>query len=59
MGVCYAVVQFFLCPLLLAPGFISVVLSNTLYSAALCYYHYTQFLGYNGARGGSPHSRRG
>ena len=42
-------VQYFLCPLLLAPGFISVVLSNTLYSAALCYYHYTQFLGYNGA----------
>jgi hypothetical protein len=35
--------------LLLAPGFISVVLSNTLYGAALCYYHYTQFLGYNGA----------
>jgi hypothetical protein len=44
------VVQYFLCPLLLAPGFISVVLSNTLYSAALCYYHYTQFLGYNGAQ---------
>lgn len=46
--------QFFLCPLLLAPGFISVVLSNTLYSAALCYYHYTQFLGYNGALSWRP-----
>ncbi len=44
-----AVVQYFLSPLLLAPGFISVVLSNTLYAAALSYYHYTQFLGYNGA----------
>jgi hypothetical protein len=43
-------VQYFLSPLLLAPGFISVVLSNTLYAAALSYYHYTQFLGYNGAR---------
>ena len=43
------VVQYFLSPLLLAPGFISVVLSNTLYGAALSYYHYTQFLGYNGA----------
>ena len=41
-------VQFFLSPLLLAPGFVPVVLSNLLYAASLSYYHYTQFLGYNG-----------
>lgn len=43
-------VQFFLSPLLLAPGFLPVVLSNLLFAASLSYYHYTQFLGYNGAR---------
>ena len=42
-------VQFFLSPLLLAPGFLPVVLSNLLFAASLSYYHYTQFLGYNGA----------
>jgi hypothetical protein len=43
------VVQFFLSPLLLAPGFLPVVLSNLLFAASLSYYHYTQFLGYSGA----------
>ena len=39
--------QYFLCPLLLRPGFISTVLSNALYGSSLSYYHYTQFLGYS------------
>ena len=39
--------QFFLSPLLLAHGPLSVVLSNLLYAASLAYYHYTQFLGYS------------
>jgi hypothetical protein len=42
------VVQFFLCPLLLSPGFLPTLLSNLLYAVTLSYYHYTQFLGYNG-----------
>ena len=42
-----AVVQFFLSPLLLAHGLLSVILSNLLYAASLAYYHYTQFLGYS------------
>jgi len=45
------VVQFALCPVLLAGGFLPTVLSNLLYGAALSYYHYTQFLGYNGTSG--------
>ncbi len=48
MTLCSTVVQYFLSPLLLAPGFLPVLLSNALYGAALSYYHYTQFLGYNG-----------
>ena len=43
------VVQFFLSPLLLARGYLGVVLSNLLYAGSLSYYHYTQFLGYSGA----------
>lgn len=39
--------QYFLTPLLLAPGFLPALLSNLLYSVAFSYYHYTQFLGYN------------
>ena len=45
----HPVVQFFLSPLLLAHGFLAVVLSNLLYVGSLAYYHYTQFLGYSGA----------
>mmetsp|Transcript_39314 Transcript_39314/g.47624 ORF Transcript_39314/g.47624 Transcript_39314/m.47624 type:complete len:250 (-) Transcript_39314:889-1638(-) len=41
------VVQFFLSPLLLAPGFLPSLFSDLLYAFALSYYHYTQFLGYN------------
>jgi len=40
------VLQFFLSPLLLAPGAVPAALSVALYAAALSYYHYTQFLGY-------------
>lgn len=42
------VVQYFLTPLLLSTGFVASLLSNLLYGFALSYYHYTQFLGYNG-----------
>mmetsp|Transcript_18198 Transcript_18198/g.25203 ORF Transcript_18198/g.25203 Transcript_18198/m.25203 type:complete len:251 (-) Transcript_18198:218-970(-) len=41
------VVQYFLTPVLMSSGFMSTLLSNLLYAAALSYYHYTQFLGYN------------
>ncbi len=41
------VVQFFLSPLLLLKGFVPNLLSIVLYSAALSYYHYTTFLGFN------------
>mmetsp|Transcript_57125 Transcript_57125/g.180812 ORF Transcript_57125/g.180812 Transcript_57125/m.180812 type:complete len:255 (+) Transcript_57125:132-896(+) len=41
------VLQYFLSPILLAPGFIPALLSNLLYGAALSYYHYVNFLGYN------------
>ncbi|GBG69378.1 hypothetical protein CBR_g4071 [Chara braunii] len=41
------VLQYFLSPLLLAPGFIPALLSNLLYATAFCYYHYVSFLGYD------------
>ena len=41
------VLQYFLCPLLLRPGFFATVLSNALYGCSFSYYHYTQFLGYS------------
>lgn len=44
-----AVLQYFLCPVLLQKSFIATVLSNSLYGIAMSYYHYTQFLGYSGA----------
>lgn len=43
-----AVVQYFLSPLLLAHGFLPALLSSALYAAALSYYHYVNFLGYDG-----------
>lgn len=46
--VCDAVIQYFLSPLLIAHGFISTLLSNLLYAVALSYYHYLNFLGYDG-----------
>lgn len=50
-AVCPAVVQYFLSPLLLAPGSIlAVLLSNGLFLTAFTYYHYLNFLGYDGTR---------
>lgn len=46
--VCDAVIQYFLSPLLIAHGFLSTLLSNILYAVALSYYHYLNFLGYDG-----------
>lgn len=43
-----AVVHYFLSPLLLAHGFIPVLLSNLLFMVAVSYYHYLNFLGYDG-----------
>lgn len=40
--------QYFLSPLLLAKGFVAVLFSNMLYLVALSYYHYLNFLGYDG-----------
>mmetsp|Transcript_12831 Transcript_12831/g.42345 ORF Transcript_12831/g.42345 Transcript_12831/m.42345 type:complete len:255 (-) Transcript_12831:1013-1777(-) len=39
--------QFFLCPLLLAHGFLPTLISVALYAGALSYYHFLSFLGYN------------
>eukprot|EP01112_Ceratiomyxa_fruticulosa_P016778 TRINITY_DN5115_c0_g1_i1.p1 TRINITY_DN5115_c0_g1~~TRINITY_DN5115_c0_g1_i1.p1 ORF type:complete len:250 (-),score=16.44 TRINITY_DN5115_c0_g1_i1:4-753(-) len=41
------VIQFFLSPLLLRPGIFATISSNTLYFAALAYYHHITFLGYS------------
>lgn len=42
------VIQYFLSPLLIAHGFIPVLLSNLLFMVAISYYHYLNFLGYDG-----------
>jgi hypothetical protein len=42
-----AVLQFLLSPLLLWHSFMSTALANVLYGAALCLYHYLNFLGYS------------
>ncbi|KAL2489213.1 UNC-50 family protein [Forsythia ovata] len=41
------VVHYFLSPLLVAHGFVPVLLSNLLFMAAISYYHYLNFLGYD------------
>jgi hypothetical protein len=41
------VAQFFALPFLMAPGFLPCLASNTLFLAALTYYHYLTFLGYS------------
>uniref|UniRef100_A0A7S4B082 Uncharacterized protein n=1 Tax=Chrysotila carterae TaxID=13221 RepID=A0A7S4B082_CHRCT len=41
------VLQFLLLPLLLRPGLVAALASNSLYAAALSVYHYITFLGYN------------
>ncbi len=40
--------QYFLSPLLMGNGFVSVFLANSLYALAFSYYHYVSFLGYSG-----------
>lgn len=42
------VIHYFLSPLLVAHGFIPVLLSNLLLMVAASYYHYLNFLGYDG-----------
>lgn len=49
-------VQFFLSPLLLKDNFMALLIGNTLYAFALCYYHYITFLGYTGKCDGEPSS---
>ncbi|KAF9665981.1 hypothetical protein SADUNF_Sadunf16G0181500 [Salix dunnii] len=46
MFVMLYVVHYFLSPLLVAHGFIPVLLSNLLFMVAASYYHYLNFLGY-------------
>ncbi|CAI9764418.1 unnamed protein product [Fraxinus pennsylvanica] len=41
------VAHYFLSPLLVAHGFVPVLLSNLLFMAAISYYHYLNFLGYD------------
>ncbi|XP_077211602.1 uncharacterized protein LOC143846890 isoform X2 [Tasmannia lanceolata] len=41
------VIQYFVSPLLVAHGFIPLLLSNLLFMAAVSYYHYLNFLGYD------------
>eukprot|EP00268_Persea_americana_P033750 TRINITY_DN3337_c0_g2_i2.p1 TRINITY_DN3337_c0_g2~~TRINITY_DN3337_c0_g2_i2.p1 ORF type:complete len:249 (-),score=2.49 TRINITY_DN3337_c0_g2_i2:576-1322(-) len=47
MFVVLYVIQYFLSPLLVAHGFIPVLLSNLLFMVAISYYHYLNFLGYD------------
>lgn len=47
MFVLLHVVQYFLSPLLVAHGFLPVLLSNLLFMVAISYYHYLNFLGYD------------
>ncbi|KAK3017078.1 hypothetical protein RJ639_007009 [Escallonia herrerae] len=47
MFVLLCVIHYFLSPILVAHGFIPVLLSNLLYMVAICYYHYLNFLGYD------------
>lgn len=47
MFVLLYVIHYFLSPLLVAHGFIPVLLSNLLFMVAACYYHYLNFLGYD------------
>lgn len=44
----FAVLHYFLSPLLVSHGFIPVLLSNLLFMVAASYYHYLNFLGYDG-----------
>lgn len=46
--VLFAVLHYFLSPLLVSHGFIPVLLSNLLFMVAASYYHYLNFLGYDG-----------
>ncbi|CAI0445707.1 unnamed protein product [Linum tenue] len=48
MFVMLYVIHYFLSPLLVAHGFIPVLLSNLLFLVAASYYHYLNFLGYDG-----------
>ncbi|EXB63681.1 hypothetical protein L484_027024 [Morus notabilis] len=47
MFVMLYVIHYFLSPLLIAHGFIPVLLSNLLFMVAASYYHYLNFLGYD------------
>ncbi|CAI0445705.1 unnamed protein product [Linum tenue] len=47
MFVMLYVIHYFLSPLLVAHGFIPVLLSNLLFLVAASYYHYLNFLGYD------------
>ena len=46
MFVALYVLQYLMLPILLSDSFVATFLANTLYAAALSYYHYVSFLGY-------------
>lgn len=46
-----AVIHYFLSPLLVAHGFVPLLLSNVLFMVAVSYYHYLNYLGYDGELG--------
>ncbi|CAN1192478.1 Protein unc-50 homolog [Linum perenne] len=54
MFVMLYVIHYFLSPLLVAHGFIPVLLSNLIFMVAASYYHYLNFLGYDGKPNFSP-----
>ncbi|KAL8480248.1 hypothetical protein ACS0TY_026462 [Phlomoides rotata] len=50
MSLCDEVDHFFLSPILNVHGFVPVLLSNLLFMAVVSYYHYLNFLGYDGMK---------
>lgn len=44
----FPVIQYFVSPLLVAHGFFPMLVSNLLFMVAISYYHYLNFLGYDG-----------
>lgn len=51
---CVVVIHYFLSPLLITHGFIPLLLSNLLFMVGASYYHYLNFLGYDGKSHKSP-----
>ncbi|OMO73993.1 UNC-50 family protein [Corchorus capsularis] len=59
MFVMLYVIHYFLSPLLVAHGFIPELLSNLLFMVAASYYHYLNFLGYDGRNSAEKEKNKG